>query len=426
MSVLSSRKLHLLGIYIFFQILFLINIQFPRNFNFDEYHFVPQAQELFPSEKANPTLEHPPLGLYWIRLSIQADQNRPFGWRWISTVFGALSLLWVYGIGWALFHSHRSALLASLITGFNGVHFVASRVAMLEIFVLFFLLGALFWFLLTYDPDVAPRDVRTAWRISGVFWGLAFATKWTALLLWVGLWGFLFMFFLFRRWKITWPEISRESFYTPRLFRRLPISDAFISFLFIPLLVYIVAWTPMFFTHWTFSDWVQFHFNQFKNLQLPNLHAYASPWWEWPLMIRPTWFAFDREGGSGEFFRGVLFIGNPLVMWGGLLSLLACAITWVRARSRTPFIILWLFLAAYLGWAWVPRHPGFYYYYFLATPFLSFAIVFLLERFSNIRWIYPLIFALVFVGFCFFYPILAALRVPMEMRPLWLWFGSWI
>jgi dolichyl-phosphate-mannose-protein mannosyltransferase len=103
----SVRAKTVLVIYLFAQIFFLINIQFPVKANFDEFHYVPAAKEIIAMGKV-PNTEHPPLGKIFMAIGIAAFGDRPIGWRVMSTVFGALSFVgryagyvhvWIFGLG---------------------------------------------------------------------------------------------------------------------------------------------------------------------------------------------------------------------------------------------------------------------------------------------------------------------------------------
>src|SRR5258708_12390280 len=74
----------------------------------------------------------------------------PLGWRYPAVLFGALALVAVYLCGLALFAAQGPAIAASLLTFFNQMLFVQSRIAMLDIFALTFGLFATAAFLHGY------------------------------------------------------------------------------------------------------------------------------------------------------------------------------------------------------------------------------------------------------------------------------------
>jgi dolichyl-phosphate-mannose--protein O-mannosyl transferase len=154
-----------------------------------------------------------------------------------------------------------------------------------------------------------------------------------------------------------------------------------------------------------------------------------SQWWDWPLMIRPIWYAFDKEGANQEFVRGVICIGNPAVVYTGLLALVFCLWGWIETRSKDAFIILATYVVFYGSWVLIPRKIAFYYYYYPAAMVLGLALAYFfhyLEKDSKKR-----IFSWAFIGVCvwffvYFFPILAARQIPVDSFSKWMWSRSWI
>ncbi len=124
---------------------------------------------------------HPPVGKVLIGAGMRLFGCNSFGWRVAAALFGTLTVLLVYLIGRRLFRVPWVAALAALLVAVDGLHFVQSRIAMLDIFLAFFIALAV-WLLL---EDRARTSVwHTGWRpwriASGVAIGLGTATKWSA------------------------------------------------------------------------------------------------------------------------------------------------------------------------------------------------------------------------------------------------------
>ena len=68
-------------------------------------------------------------------------------------------------------------------------------------------------------------------------------------------------------------------------------------------------------------------------------HASSSPWWSWPLALKPTWFfngSYDLDQVA-VIYNG----GNPILFWAGVPAVIVCAVLAWRRRSAggTPGVI---------------------------------------------------------------------------------------
>ncbi len=112
-------------------------------------------------------MEHPPLSKYIIGISMLAFGDQPIAWRLPGVILGALSLLFVYFIVAKLLKSEIAALLVFPLAFTDPVLRAMSAVAMLDIYVVFFLAASM-WFAL-----------RRSYFFSAVFIGLSTACKLT-------------------------------------------------------------------------------------------------------------------------------------------------------------------------------------------------------------------------------------------------------
>jgi dolichyl-phosphate-mannose-protein mannosyltransferase len=156
-------------------------------------------------------------------------------------------------------------------------------------------------------------------------------------------------------------------------------------------------------------------------------HPYMSSWTGWALLKRPIWYAFEQEGTDPVWIKGILLLGNPLIMWAGILAVGICTFDWIKTRHRASFLITYLYLALYLCWALIPRAVSFYYYYYPAGMILGLALSRMFELVEGStkipRWIF-LICA--FSLFVYFLPILSGWRIPLTSLYRYLWFASWV
>ncbi len=88
----------------------------------------------------DPNSEHPPLAKLLIAASMRLVGDNGWGWRLPSALFGTLSIPLVYAIARRLGGPPALAVLAAFLYAFDNLVFVHSRLATLDIFLVFFLL----------------------------------------------------------------------------------------------------------------------------------------------------------------------------------------------------------------------------------------------------------------------------------------------
>lgn len=103
---------------------------------------------------------HPPMGKWIIGLGELMFGFDPFGWRFMVAVLGTLSVLMLCRIGRRLFRSTFLGCLAGGLLAVDGLHFVMSRTALLDLVLMFFVLAAFGCLLL--DRDWARRRFADA------------------------------------------------------------------------------------------------------------------------------------------------------------------------------------------------------------------------------------------------------------------------
>ena len=85
---------------------------------------------------------HPPVGKWVIGLGERLFGFNPFGWRFMVALLGTLSVLMLCRIGRRLFRSTFLGCLAGALMAVDGLHFVMSRTALLDLVLMFFVLAA--------------------------------------------------------------------------------------------------------------------------------------------------------------------------------------------------------------------------------------------------------------------------------------------
>ena len=144
---------------------------------------------------------HPEVGKWLIALGEKAFGMDPFGWRVAAAVVGALMVLVMCRLARRVTGSTLLGLVAGLLLSLDGLQFVLSRLALLDIFLAFFILCAVHCLVADRDwyrarlAASSPSRSRTPrrgdrcaallfrpWLLAGgVCWGLAIGTKWTAI-----------------------------------------------------------------------------------------------------------------------------------------------------------------------------------------------------------------------------------------------------
>jgi dolichyl-phosphate-mannose--protein O-mannosyl transferase len=402
------------------ELLFLINLQHPQQMMFDETHYVPAARALFFGHEYL-VRDHPEFAKWLIGLSMYLFGDTPWGWRVIGTMMGTLTVVTLFLIAQSLFRDTRLSLVAGFIALLSQFVYILARLAMLDVYMGAFLLLAL-WLVI----DGYARD-GNRWRLlfAGILFGLAIGCKWVAVpyvALIIAAFGLLrlraernFSRLLFSSDVAVWRGVSTV--------------EAMLYLGPLAIAVYFATFIPTFYVENNAlapADLLQQQKAMFEMHSAFYTHPYSSQWWQWPYIGRPIWFLYEKVDGV---LRGVLMAGNPAVLWGGLVAVMACLIGGVVKRQPRVLLVGCLYLFAYGIWIVIPRKLNFHYYYYLPVIFLSLALAVAFHFYCRgriTRWI-PLLFLILAFGlFVYFYPIISAAPLPRDDAFLrWTWFDSW-
>ena len=114
-----------------------------------------------------------------------------------------------------------------------------------------------------------------------------------------------------------------------------------------------------------------YHFN------LKAGHASSSPWWSWPLALKPTWF-FNGTYDSDQV-AAIYNGGNPILFWAGIPALAACAVLAWKRRSMALVLIVAAFAFQYVPWIRIER-ATFAYHYLTAVVFAMIAVAYCVDE----------------------------------------------
>lgn len=466
----------------------LVNLTHPQEVMFDETYYVKDAWSLWTlgyeakwDDGADAQLVkgddsgmqttasfvvHPPLGKWIIAWGMaSAGPGSSFGWRVTTAILGSLSVLVVYLIALLLIRSRTAATIAGGLLAIDGLGIVMSRIALLDgILTFFILLGVLFILLdrRRTMPRFEARALRSptlmngpvVWTrpwliVAGVAFGAATAVKWSGVyaLAVFGLYVVITDALARRRAGVVlWP--------TDAVFRQGLAS--FVLSMGPALVTYLASWTGWFLTSggygrhadanplialWKYHEAIlSFH------VGLATPHPYASPAWQWPLLLRPTamWVA-DKPApcGTDHCIAVISSVPNPLIWYAGVAAAVYLLYHFVRGlvvrKSVGPRLTIPLvgLTATYLPWLLVPNRTIFQFYTVVMVPFLVIALAVALRELAGRRSA-PLhrrqagqrtvvvYLCMVAVVSLFFYPVWTGMSVPYEFWLIHNWLPTWI
>ena len=434
----SARRVLLtcLLIYGIAQVALLLGVESINSYCFDEVFYVPAARQwLALQDTSNP--EQPPLGKELIALGIAVFGDRPLGWRFMSTVFGSLTLVGMYLWGRALFRSERGAWMTVVLTVANQLFYVQSRVATLDVFMFAFTLFGLTAVCRAWDPRLPRERVRRLLLFAGPMFGLATACKWTGAIGWAFAGAAVVGARVASRLGVQGRQDQQDAWYHPGLFASISVDDLIAAFVVFPVATYFVTFFPYLFVahspRYGLVDLLRLQKRTWDlQQQVVDATRYASAWTAWPLMLRPIWYRFKWEPDH-VMVRCLLLIGNPLVIWGGLLAVAGCAWAWFKRGSRPAFWIFAVWASSYLSYALIPRKVGYFHYYYPAAMALGPALTWVLERPDTpaapgrlpLRWPSILFLAASLGFFLYFFDLLSGLKIGSEAFRSRMWFRSW-
>ncbi|MFN2540270.1 MAG: dolichyl-phosphate-mannose--protein mannosyltransferase [Mycobacteriales bacterium] len=457
---------------------------------FDELYYACDAQSLvrYGVEHASTTTDghfcqlqsgapafvvHPSLGKWLIGLGEQLFGFNSFGWRFAAALFGTLTVLLVIRIGRRMTGSTLLGGLAGLFLALDGLHFVQSRIATLDVFLCFFVTAAFGALVIDRDQIRArlaeATDEQLArggplgfrrWRfVAGLMLGLALSTKWSAL------WPMVVLLVP----SLFWEAGARRAAGIRAPWRttlRLTTAPFVGVFLVLPVAVYVGSWTGWFVNKGGWDrNWAAEHphtsFPMFPSAlrslwhyhaeilrfhdTLSAKHPYQSHPLSWPFLQRPVSYYYPPGIKVGVYgcqtstgcSREVLAIGTPALWWAMLPLAIALIYRWAAKRDWAAASLLLLMAVSIL--AWIPSDQKdrtmFLFYALPSVPFLCLGLAliagWLMGPPGSTRRLWGtgavgVYTSLVVLNFSWLYPVLAAVTIPYHDWHQRMWFSSWI
>ena len=382
---------------------------------------------------------HPEVGKWMIAFGEWLFGMTPLGWRFSSALTGTLMVLVMSRLVRRLTGSTLLGCVAGALLAFDGLHFVMSRFALLDIFVAFWLLCATHC--LVADRDWArvklarryeTSPVRGRWKFgpvrgllfrpwrvaAGVCFGLAAGTKWSAIFVVAGLalLSWVWDCGMRRATGVRWAPLKSLV---------VDAVPAFVSIVGVGLVVYVVSWIG-FLSHaelfedqfghavdandWTWSSvdddphgpveavahdlnilWnyhkevYDFHTGDFIK---DATHPFQSDPGGWLVINRPLGIAATSGGTSvipncpeGETcVKQVLAIGTPVLWWSGVFALFVGLGYWLTRRDWRFGIPIVGVLTTWLPWFRYDDRPIFFYYGVSIIPFTVIGVTLVLGK----------------------------------------------
>lgn len=401
---------------------------------FDEFLYVRTAVEL--TRGMNPIeITHPPLGKTIMLAGIELFGITPFGWRFMTTLFGVMMVPLLYVFLFDLFGKGTVAFLGSAAYAFEFMHYVHTRICLIDSYASFFIL-LMYWLMYRW---LAMEKAGRFWKSTGVLflcglaWGLAVSCKWT------GVYGGLGLAVL---WFLGMREEKRERHAGWRRYCAGTVGLCVLFFVVMPFLMYILsyglyarAYGDGSFIGMAKAMWrnqaqmLTWHTGQ------TNGHIYGARWWSWLLDSRHIvywpWLSMAESPSVAPAEHCVIeCFSSPLVAWTGLLCFAGLGYETLRRRSAVGTVILTGYLSNLVPWMFIER-TTFPYHYFTSLLFLCFVLAFVFDDLVTMDGPRGLAMSGMFVSYGFllfllFFPFLNGLRVNVDdwMNVLG-WFPEW-
>ena len=354
---------------------------------------------------------HPPLGKWMIGLGEWLFGATPFGWRFSAALFGTLSILILARAARRMTRSTLLGCLAGLLLAVEGLHFVLSRFALLDVFLTFWVIAGFAclvadrdwsrsrlvdWYDRSPATDEGPSLGWRPWRLAaGACLGAACAVKWSGVFFLI---GFLVL-------SLMWDAGARRALGLPRPYRgtlRRDLPGALLAMPVLSALVYIVSWTgwfasaqgygrnwdqavaggPLFFVVDSARSWWNYQIMALSfHTGLDQQHSYQSWPWEWPLLLRPVafyWGENPKGCGAEHCAEAVLGTGTPVIWFAGAAALLGMIAWYVATRDWRAGAVLLGYGVGWLPWFYyaISSHRTMFQFYALPlVPFMILALV---------------------------------------------------
>ncbi len=474
-------------------VLLFINYWFPPEKIFDEVYFARAAEEYLQRRYIYEST-HPPVTKLLITLSVMLFGGLPagdtsWGWRFLSVVAGAVAVVLVFILAKRILRSTTFAAYAAALFGLDGMHFVQSRIATPEGFVVCFSIATLYAFCRYWDAVAALKpqmhetlreigghvvELLAASVLAGAFVAIRFSHEAIYARIVAGVAIAAGLYGAYRIWRARPAGLGWMLFFAfagatlvaSKWYGVMAYGVAIVVMLYVAIgqwrrglrspfpldtatavcvaaigIVYALAYIPHFIglrdlqtlppRPYTLTNIIDMQVGAFEyHMHLVATHPYASKFWEWPLDLRPVLYYASYGPNSASM---IYSLPNPLLLWTGLLGVPFTAYLAYRERNRGYALIVLAYLLQWLPWALSPRIAWIYHFY-VDIPIIAVCNA------LAIQWIYARLkdrhrnvgiaiaggYMLVIAAtFVYFYPMLAGVTISSAYRMQHYWLGNW-
>ncbi|MDQ2864811.1 MAG: phospholipid carrier-dependent glycosyltransferase [Candidatus Eremiobacteraeota bacterium] len=422
-------------------LLLLYRYWFPPEKIFDEVYFARAAEEYLQRRYIYENT-HPPVTKLLITFSTilfgglhRGDTSA--GWRFLDVVAGALAVWLLFVLARRITHSTLYGAYAAGLFALDGMHFVQSRIATPESFVVCFSLATLYTFYRYWEILVTraarplpissarlwlgaagacicavagvalrfPHESRPAQIAAAVIAAAALYVVYRVLLRppegwrWLALFTVSAALLVASKWYgvmaygVAFTIVAGTTAYAAYKRRRpqFPVDLVAASVIAAFGIVYALAYIPHFIglrdlqtqppRPYTLSDIVTMQVNAYLyHAHLDAKHPYSSLWWQWPLDLRPVLYyaTYGHERGVNTAAI-ITSLASPILLWLGLVTVPAVGILAILERNRGYALVVLTYLAQWLPWMFSPR-IAFAYHFYVDIPLICLCSAIAMQR----------------------------------------------
>ena len=416
----------------------LWNLGSPHEIMFDETYYVKDAYSIWHlgyegtwAQNANASfvrgnfsmlspeasfVVHPPLGKWLIATGMEAvGPASSWGWRLAVALAGIATVFLLCRLVWRLFPSPLLVGLAGLFLAIDGVGITESRIGLLDGFIGFFALAAVYCIVRdrqsqreriarllegTAAGALAPKAGWRPWMISaGVLLGCACSVKWSGLYLLatIGIMTVIWDGTALRAVKAkVWKLETLVSRGWGNFMRLVPVAGV----------TYLLTWfgwfmNPSAYKHgwaaaeraagrgsWlpdSIADFIEYHRAIYEfHVGLSTPHSYMAKPSGWLLQMRPTsfyWWQSNEALATNTYkcdthncVRAITSIGNIPIWWAAFVAVFVVVAYVALKRDWRGWVVLAGYIGLYLPWFMYWDRTIFTFYTVAFVPFVVLAL----------------------------------------------------